>query len=81
LVWSDIDETVGVAFDTVIVFTTDVPAAYVSLPACAAVSTHEPEDTSVSVDPVTVQTLVVDDVTVGVRPEVAENESAIVFVE
>ena len=81
MVWSDIDERVGVAFDTVIVFTTEVPDAYVSLPACAAVSTHEPEDTSVSVEPDTVHTLVVDDVTVGARPEVAEKISEIVFVE
>ena len=74
--WVDIDDTVGVAFDTVIVLTTDVAAEYLSSPAWAAVNVHEPEDTSVSVEPDTVHTEVVPDVTVGVSPDDAENDIA-----
>jgi hypothetical protein len=41
------------------------------LPSSEAIKEHEPEPTIVTVVPTTVQTLVVDEVTVGVSPDVA----------
>jgi propanediol utilization protein len=42
------------------------------LPSSEAVNVHVPDATMVTVAPETVHTLVVDDVTVGVSPDVAE---------
>ena len=42
------------------------------LPSSAAVSVHEPDLTIVTVTPDTVHTSVVDDVTAGLSPEVAD---------
>jgi hypothetical protein len=78
---ADIDDTVGVAFETVIVFTTAVADAYRSSPAWFAVRAQEPDDTSDSVATATVQTAVFPEVTTGVNPEDAENVSEIVLDE
>ncbi len=51
------------------------------MPAWEAVSTHDPEDTSVSVVPETEQVDVSPEVTVAVRPDDAENDKVMVFAE
>jgi hypothetical protein len=47
------------------------------LPDWVAVKTHDPDDWRVNVDDDTVHTEVSPDVTVGVKPDEAENESEI----
>lgn len=55
---------------------TEVAAAYVLFPACEAVMVQVPTPTNVSVVPLTVQTVEVEEANCTLRPEVAEAESA-----
>jgi hypothetical protein len=56
---------------------TSVAALYQVSPVCEAVNVQVPEATKVTLNPVTVHTLVVDDATVTAKPESDDGETVI----